>query len=138
MASQRGRRDPERERFWRRAIREWARSGDSIRGFCAARGLTETAFHAWRRELRRRDGERERRPITGIGPDRPSSKPRPKRTTGRGRVPATPPPFLPVRLTTAGTAAVEIERHGTTVRLHGAVDAELLVRILDALERASC
>ena len=36
----------------------------SVREFCNRRDLTETAFFYWRKELRRRDGERSARPVT--------------------------------------------------------------------------
>jgi hypothetical protein len=48
-------RDPTRERSWRETILDWQASGLSIRAYCRQRQLTETAFHYWRRELRRRD-----------------------------------------------------------------------------------
>lgn len=50
-------RDRSKERFWRRAIRRWQRSGLGVRSFCAAEGLSEPSFYAWRRELARRDQE---------------------------------------------------------------------------------
>ena len=49
------RRDPELERFWRRAVAERERSGLSVRAFCSGRRLAEANFYAWRRELKQRD-----------------------------------------------------------------------------------
>lgn len=49
------RRDPARERFWRRAIRDQQRSGLSVRDFCRREGLKDGAFRWWRQELPRRD-----------------------------------------------------------------------------------
>jgi hypothetical protein len=49
------RRDPARERFWRRTIRDQQRSGLSVRDFCLREGLKDGAFRWWRQELRRRD-----------------------------------------------------------------------------------
>jgi hypothetical protein len=49
--------------------------------------------------------------------------------------------FLPVRIAAAGStgpAAMEIERGGTTVRLRGAVDREILAQVLESLHRTSC
>src|SRR5260221_11481352 len=77
-----GQRDPERERFWRTTFSAWRTSGESARGFCTRRGLTETAFCFWRKELRRRDGERAARPAT--------------------------PTFVPVPVLPAATVAVEV------------------------------
>src|SRR5262249_43570500 len=40
-----------REQFWRDTITAWKASGQSVRAFCAARGLNEATFYARRREL---------------------------------------------------------------------------------------
>ena len=53
-------RDGAKERTWRRHVSRWQRSGLSIRAYCAAEGLAEGNFHAWRRTLAERDVERTR------------------------------------------------------------------------------
>jgi hypothetical protein len=45
------RRNVNREQFWRDTIAAWSNSGQSIRAFCAARGLSEATFYARRQEL---------------------------------------------------------------------------------------
>jgi hypothetical protein len=55
MAVKRSRRDPSRERLWRETVEAQARSGQAVREFCRERGLAESAFYFWRRELRHRD-----------------------------------------------------------------------------------
>jgi hypothetical protein len=50
-------RDPRKERFWRRMLRQWQRSGLSARAFCRQQGLSESNFYAWRRTLAQRDTE---------------------------------------------------------------------------------
>ena len=45
------RRNAAREQFWRDTIAAWRESGQSIRAFCAARGVSEATFIARRREL---------------------------------------------------------------------------------------
>lgn len=52
------RRDPEKEQFWREMLRRQQAEGLSIREFCEQKSLTESAFYAWRSEIRRRDQER--------------------------------------------------------------------------------
>jgi hypothetical protein len=44
-----GQRDLDKERFWRRMLRQWQRSGLSIRAFCLEHNLAEPSFYAWRR-----------------------------------------------------------------------------------------
>lgn len=48
-------RDPHKERFWRRMLRQWQRSGLSVRDFCLQHGLSLHSFYAWRRTLAQRD-----------------------------------------------------------------------------------
>jgi hypothetical protein len=49
------RRDPAREKFWRRTIRDQQRSELSVRDFCHLQGLKDWTFRWWRQELARRD-----------------------------------------------------------------------------------
>ena len=51
-----GKRDPKLEAKWRETMSSWEQSDQTVKAFCRDRGLTEGAFHSWRRELRRRDG----------------------------------------------------------------------------------
>ena len=46
-----------KERFWRRMVRQWANSGQSIRQFCTEHELSEPNFYAWRRTIAQRDAE---------------------------------------------------------------------------------
>jgi hypothetical protein len=55
-------RNSEREQFWRDTIAAWKVSGQSVRAFCAARGVAEATFFARRRELTGR--EQSPRPAT--------------------------------------------------------------------------
>lgn len=50
-------RDPGKERFWRRMIQRWRRSGMSARAFCEDQGLSEPSLYAWQRTLRQRDAQ---------------------------------------------------------------------------------
>jgi hypothetical protein len=44
-----------KERFWRRVVRQWRNSGLSVRAFCADKDLAEPSFYAWRRTIAERD-----------------------------------------------------------------------------------
>ena len=45
----------DKERFWRRMVRQWRSSDLSARAFCAERGLSEASFYGWRRTIIQRD-----------------------------------------------------------------------------------
>ncbi len=44
-----------KERYWRGQVSGWQSSGLGIRAYCQRHQLSEANFHAWRRELARRD-----------------------------------------------------------------------------------
>lgn len=107
------RRDLHREARWRKLIERQQSNGTSIRAFCRGRGIAESAFHYWRRELRRRDAEREQ-----------SNEPE-------------QPALLPVRITDGGDdvdGVIAIERpDGWRVTVRGAVDRQALADVLAAI-----
>jgi transposase len=76
------RRDPARERFWRRTIPRQEKSGRTVRDFCRREGLKDWTFRWWRRELARRDQQ-------------PASAPR---LQPQGDPIEVAPTFLPVRI----------------------------------------
>ncbi len=114
-------RDAAKGRFWRGAVRRFARSGLGVRAFCRQEKLTESAFYFWRRELARRDGE----------------MPKPSEASRRGlRL----PDFLPVRLTDPPAHGMSITLEllgGCVLRLPEAIAAARLAEIVAALE-ATC
>jgi transposase-like protein len=44
-----------KERFWRRILGQWRRSGLSVRAFCRRHDLSEPSFYFWRRAIDERD-----------------------------------------------------------------------------------
>ena len=52
-------RDPRKEQQWRRRLRQWQKSGLSVRAFCGLHGLSQANFYAWRREIQQRDAAAE-------------------------------------------------------------------------------
>lgn len=44
-----------KEQFWRTVLKQWQRSGLSVRAYCAQHGLAEPTFYAWRRMVAERD-----------------------------------------------------------------------------------
>ena len=102
------RRDPRREQFWRQTIAAWSRSEQSIRGFCSAQQLSEASFHAWRRELAKRD-----------------------------RSPSRSVKFLPVHVHGEALIEVSLP-DGLVVRAPAAIDATTIAALVAALRVTPC
>jgi transposase len=130
MASRGGRRrDPIREKFWRRAIRQQQRSGLTVRAFCLREGLKDGAFRWWRQALTDRDREPSIAPPDGQD-DKPTEA---------------APALLPVRLvdlealSARPTAPIEIVLPtGPTVRVSSGFDPRILGQVLAMLEGRPC
>ena len=103
----------ERESFWRRQISDWAQGGQTISGFCRERGLTESAFHLWKRQL-------------GLKTSR--------RHTGRTKSHASAPRLVPITVDTLSTSALTLEVNGAVLRVESGVDEVLLRTVLNALK----
>lgn len=121
----RSKRDFSKERFWRRILRLWRRSGLSVRDFCVKHDLTEPSFYAWRRIVADRDQEAAR---VRAESERDSSP--------RAAVSDDTPVFVPLRVIDASTQAafeVVLER-GRVVRVLRGFDADTLRQLLAVLE----
>jgi hypothetical protein len=126
-------RDPTKEMFWRRVLRQWRRSGLTGRDFCAEQGLRETSFYAWRRELARRDREQQAATMKDDLPARTA--------TARPSAAAAPPTFVQLAIAddTALTPTIEVVlTQGRRVQVRPGFDAELLRQLLRLLEEPSC
>lgn len=124
--ARRGERNRGKERFWRRMMRVWRRSGVSVRAFCAEHDLSEPSFYAWRRIVAERDQESAR------------VRARPERGSARRAVTASDdaPVFVPLRVIDVATQVaceVVLER-GRVVRVMRGFDTETLRRLLALLE----
>ena len=106
-------RDRSREQFWRQVLADFQADGSSIRSFCRAAGLHESAFYFWRRELAQRDR-------------RPSA-----------RAASAEPAFVPVRVV-ASTPLEVVLRSGQVVRVGPGFEASHLRAVVDALEGRPC
>jgi hypothetical protein len=131
MGRRQRRRDSEKERAWRRRLRDWRRSGLSVREFCDWHSLSEPSFYSWRRELARRDREtmpRRARPANGVaGPT------------------AEAPQFLPVQvvadaaLDSAASRCLEVHLPtGVRLRIPSGFGRQTLADVLAALGSAPC
>ena len=130
MARRGGRqRDPLREKFWRRTIRQQQRSGLTVRAFCLREGLKDGAFRWWRQALARRDRE----VVASTQADRD------------GEPIEAAPTFLPVRLIdpealpTRPSPSIEVVLPaGPIVRVPSGFDPRTLGQVLAVLEGRLC
>ena len=125
------RRDPAREKLWRRTIREQERSGLAVRVFCQCEGLKVCNFLWWRRELNRRDRE-----TAAFLPDSSTKAP---------AEPSAAHVFLPVRVVDAEFAPPRIAppieivlNGGPTIRVSTGFDPRTLGDILAVLGGRPC
>lgn len=129
------RRDPVKERFWRETLRRQQAGGFSIREFCARQGLAESAFYAWRAEIRRRDRQA---PSHAAASGERSMK---RRQRGARRAEGSSHPrFLPVAAAGGASglalAAVEIALpSGVVLRVGCNCDRQMLRSVLSAALR---
>jgi hypothetical protein len=95
------RRHKAREQFWRDTIAAWRESGQSVRAFRAARGVSEATFFARRRELidRKPSGPSVDQPPAAGGPVRVQQEVRSSGWPGRAG------PRAPVRGTDPAPAS---------------------------------
>ena len=138
------RRDAAKEQLWRRHVRRQAKGRRSVRDYCAARGISEPSFYAWRRELAQRDAAAG----SPSGQDQQADSPAP-RTRRRGpRSRARPrtahfatglrPRFLPVTISPPSGHSIEAVLASGLILRVPAHDAVALRMVLDLLERPSC
>ena len=111
-----GKRDLRLEARWRDLVGRQPASGLSVRAFCVRERVTEPAYYAWRRELRRRDGQWAKDAA------------------------ADPPAFVPVVIATAGAGQITMElRGGRVLRLPATLalgDVAALVRAIEGDQQA--
>ena len=123
-------RDPAKERYWRRLLSQWRRSGQTGRDFCADHGLSEPSFYAWKREIARRDHEL-------AAPTKPTTRASAPRRSAAAALPA----FVPVTLDAADSPACALEvvvAHDRVLRVRHGFDADLLRQLLAVLEEPPC
>jgi len=128
--ARRGDYDGDKERYWRRLLAQWQRSGHTVRWFCLEHDLSEPSFYAWRRTIGQRDQQAQRRPQRG----RRQAKPATGTNACRGQE-AVLPTFVPVTMTVPATSLELVLRDGHVVRVPEGFDAVTLRQLVAALDR---
>ena len=116
--SKQWRRNAEKESFWRSHLSRQPSSGESIRGYCRRRSLSEASFHFWRREIASRDRQASSTSLSA--------------TAGlvAVQVVGEPTPIATV------TQTMDIEcSGGPVIRLREEVSAEVLLRVIRACQQ---
>lgn len=132
-SKQRWVRDDKKEAFWRKHIESWEKSGQSKRGYCLEKKLSESSFNSWKREIELRDRENMSAKKAGPEVDSPA--------LARG-------PFVPLRVVPdaapagRGEACAAVDGKAVEVRVPGGAvlilsqgsSVELAVEIFHALK----
>jgi hypothetical protein len=127
------RRDPAKEKYWRRLFRQWRHSGLSGRDFCAEKGLSQPSFYAWRREIARRDQRVKLAvpPSTNAAASSPAPQCSSVATTA----------FVKLSVASSSTPVPAIEvvvAEHRLLRVRPGFDADLLRQLVRLLEEPSC
>jgi transposase-like protein len=128
--ARRGGRDRGKEWQWRRVLRQWRRSGQSIRAYCLEHGLSEPSFYAWRRTVQERDRQAVHQPQRGRQHSREAIENRAGRG-GSGGLPV----FVPVTVAAAPLFEVVLG-DSRVVRVPTGFDLTSLRQLLAVLEEA--
>jgi len=146
------RRDGGKERKWRGIIDEQRGSGQSVRAFCRSRGLHETSFYYWRREIGLRDREAAGGQVPPAAAENTSPVSGKRESTKAGRrtsgllapvvfvdEPQDAPGDAYDRVPCDAASAIEIVLDGsTTIRVPRHSTREQLAAVLDVLEQSRC
>lgn len=114
-----GKQSDEKRLYWQEIIDRQGASGVSVREFCAAEGISEPSFYAWRRRLGKppRGGKRSE-----------TSSPCGSRN-GQD--------FIPLKLLEPSGTVEVVHPSGYRIRVTGEVDVRGLQRILDVVDERS-
>jgi hypothetical protein len=129
----RGSRDRGKEWYWRRVLRQWRRSGQSVRWYCLEHGLSEPSFYAWRRTIEERNQQLARR--TQLRGRRRAKARVEDRDDQRGPREALPA-FVPVTMTPPLTSLEVVFGEGYVIRVAAGFDTDTLRQLLAVLREA--
>jgi transposase-like protein len=115
-----------KEHYWRGQVSGWQSSGLGIRAYCQQHQLSEANFHAWRRELARRDQLAPPASATATPSVNDTSVTKPQTSSVT---------WMPVTLTEPVAPIIEVQLP-SGVQLRIPCSIESLETILSALQRS--
>jgi hypothetical protein len=111
------------EARWREILERQAGSGLSVRGFCAAEGISEASFYAWRKRLRTRK-------VDGTGAVR--NEGRREESSDNARL------FIPLKVLDPAATLQIVHPLGYRIQVTGDVNPVALRHVIETLdERAA-
>jgi hypothetical protein len=105
--------------LWRGIVRRQPESGLSIRDFCAAEGISEPSFYAWRKKLRQRPCD-----------DRPEARQSRHGEEGADNAPL----FVPLKLVDAAAMLEIVHPLGYRIQVTGDVNRVALRHVIETLD----
>ena len=121
-----------KEWYWRRVLRQWRRSGQTVRSYCREHGLAEPSFYAWRRIIQERDRQAASKSQRGR---RQSSTPVESAASHRCQGDGLPD-FVPVTIAAPAPSLEIVLGDGRVVRVPAGLDAATLRQLLVVLQEA--
>lgn len=119
---------------WRETLSQWKASGQSIRAYCAAQGISEQRFYYWKRIVAAADAAKVPAATAGWSAGRDTA-------AGSWDATGASPRLVPLHLVApagggqGSRPTIEVEwPRGVIVRSTDQVDAEALLRVLQAVE----
>jgi hypothetical protein len=116
-----------RQAAWRRRLREFERSSETVGEFCDRVGASVSTFYRWQRKLTRRSREY---PSTADAPTNPTRTGSPRARASSAASPAMS--FLPIAITAAATQLEVLFANGTRVSVP-CHDREVIRVVLSSL-----
>ena len=109
----------EAEARWREVLKRQAKSGLSVRAFCAAEGVSAPSFYSWRRKFRDRKN----------GSSRPPRAKHSEGATDKDRL------FVPLKLLDTSHPLEIIHPLGYRIQVTGEVNPVALRKVIEALDQ---
>lgn len=139
MSQRRVPRDAAKESRWREQVQAQALSGLSVRAYCRQQQLSEPSFYAWRKELAKREQERQPQVQQASAPTPSVRAAQATRPTFAEVLLSSPVTVSPATVPSTTAALIEIIlTAGQRILVAPGFDSPTLQAVLAVLERPRC